>query len=605
MVIGTILAIILKLLLFTLIYENITKYYKTGRITIAWLVIFFVQNTIMIILSVFNYLNRIGLIVAYLSCCVSIYLIGRNNNVHEMKYKQGQYDFNKEYVLGGVLLFGAFLLRSLFFYDTTEDALIQGMPKLAFIQQHQSLFVKYDSATINTFSNECLGELNGLYYLLMSGEDRTALFGNAEVFLFIVCSFYYITCVFYNKGKYKGTMAFSMVTLPVVTGISMTIKTDLIAMAVFPLAVCFYTQYIYSRRKEYLYVTLLALAASSGAKISLLPATGLLLISLVIFYIKYENKEIRPVLSGIVYFLVFNYRYITNWIQYGNPFQRALNEKAEITAENFFNALSGILLEFNELPEMLNTYKKYASNNWVVNKGTGYAGYILLLIIIIAVGYFFTNKSNSKVRLETRYIYLPIIGGFLFFMFSTKWYAWSFRYVAPYVILLFFESIRVFQLVEVCHRNAGVAVIRALFLASILNALSVFRWGQAYPYSVVDAQYMSKTERKLIYSSLIKSDDLVQIPELMNILENGGRALVYDTFSYPYYHFFGDNHCVYVDLAYDEDALIEQYSKKDYDFLVIATSKDDTSNYANSYNYFTDLGYDVYETTAGIIFINN
>lgn len=101
---------------------------------------------------------------------------------------------------------------------------------------------------------------------------------------------------------------------------------------------------------------------------------------------------------------------------------------------------------------------------------------------------------------------------------------------------------------------------------------SIFRWGQAFPYTIKESYSMTSTEKKMKCLSIPKAQDLMNIPGLLEIFSNGGRGLVYDTFSYPYYQFFGDNNCVSIDLAYDEDCLIKYANDRNYDFYVIATT---------------------------------
>lgn len=609
MVICMMIGLVLKCALIGSIYL-LTRHYYRSRLesfVIAWLGMFGVQNLIMCILSFGNHLNAVGLVTGMCICIIIFLLFTYKYREKEIVSCQRTVSLNKEAVLiiilFGVLFFGL-CMRPLFYYDTTEDALVQGMAKLAFFQQHESLFVKYDTLTINTFSNEWLGELNGLYYLIFTGKDMAATYGNVEIYLFVSIVFLYVIGIYGYHGKHTFAYAFLACTLPVVTGVSMTIKTDLIAIALLPLAVAFLMEYYQNESSELLFAAITALGATAGAKIAVLPAAGLLLIALVIYYLKKAEKHpVFPVIFGAFWFVVFCSRYVINLVQYGNPFQRIESEKATFSFWHLWGSIIGIVGEFNEIPELLATLPKYSSWNWVVNKGTGYAGYILAFIFLITL--FLAIKQKVQRTSLFCYVALPILGGITFFMLSTVWQRWSFRYVAPYIMILYFFCIGKSAKLEDRFCKSVTFFSCIIILASTMNAISAFRWGQAFPYTINESYNMSSTEKKMWCSSAAQYKDLIDIPELMEIFSNGGTGLVFDTYSYPYYQFFGDDHCVWIDLAYDEECLIQQAEDRDYDFYVIATTKEDTVNYRNAKLFFSQNGCTMHETSNGLIFVKN
>ena len=606
-VVGMITGLILKGGIICSLYLLTRQFYRSRLecLVISWLGMFGVQNLIMCILSFGSRLNIVGVAMG-MCVCIIIFLL------FAYKYRNKKRICNEETVVLDkesvvilflfAVLFLALCVRPLFYYDTTEDALIQGMTKLAFFQQHESLFTKYDSLTINTFSNEWLGELNGLYYLVFTGKDMAIAYGNIEIYLFLAVVFVYLIGIYGYRGKHTFAYAFLACTLPVVTGIAMTIKTDLIAIALLPLAVGFLMEYYKSESPELLFVAIVSLGAAAGAKIAVLPAAGLLLIALILYYFKNAKKRpVFPVIFGGFWFAVFCSRYIVNLVQYGNPFQRIASEKATFSLVHLWKSMVGIAGEFNEIPELLNTLPKYSSWNWVVNKGVGYAGYILIFVFLITI---LKIKKKHDIQFY-KYIAMPIIGGLFFFMMSTEWQRWSFRYVAPYVIVALFLCIGKSGDMELRYCKLTNFFACIIILASTMNAVSAFRWGQAFPYTISESYGMTSTEKKLKCSTTAQYQDLVSIDEVMQIFTSGGTGLVFDSYSYPYYQFFGDDHCVWIDLAYDEDKLIEQAYDKDYDFYVIATTKEDTVNYKKAKAFFCQNGCNMYETSNGLIFVKN
>lgn len=619
MIFRLILAIVLKIFLIYTCYKAAKRFYHSRLEAgiVAYLISHVMQNTILLILSPFHWVTATGIAVGYL-------VFGSVLILWEVLYskKHGSPDpFQKAerlncsgtiVVLLTSILFIAFIVRPFFYFDTTDDALIQGMPKLAFIEQHRSLFVHYDSLTINTFSNEWLGEMNGLFYMLIVGQEFAVGFGNAEIFVFLAFATLYCVSAYGYRGKYRYIIAFTVFTLPVILGLVMTIKTDLFSIILLPLTVAFLLHYYKEEQPEYLFASILCIGATAASKISVVPGAGLLLIALVLFYFLKGKKPVLPVVYSTVMAGILCNRYVINLFQYGNPVQRALNEKMQISSTNLKNSLLGCWGEFFEVKELIQTLKPWSSSNWVLTKGLGYFGLACLLVLIGSLVVRLLQYKSCKLnRVNLLCIVLPILLGFLFFCCSSIWYDWSFRYVVPYVLVAFFAAIAFLGRVEEQYdgnqkkfKRVLCTIIATVFLIlGSANSMSVFRYGQAIPYIPSSAKNMSLTQKKLVYSSLPKYADLSQHREVIDVLENGGKCLLFDTFSYAYYHWFGDGHCVEVDLAYDEADLITQAFDEDYDIYVIATTLEDAKNYPNARAFFAAHGYKCLETTSGLIFI--
>ncbi len=617
MIIGLFLAVLLKMVLLSGCYAFVRPFFRTRleSAVLTYLASLVVQNGVFLLLSPFHRLTPLGIVLGYLLCAGVLwtFALWMRKKKEDNTSSKTSIAFRLSFTDGVALflfalLFVGLLLRPFFYFDTTDDALIQGMPKLAFMEQQGTLFVHYDSMTVNTFSNEWLGELNGLYYMLLVGEDMAAGFGNVEMYLFIAVSFVYTVRAFGYRGKYTLPLAFFALSMPVLTGLVMTIKTDLVSIALLPLAAALLMEYYRTQKPSLLFASIVAIGATAASKISVLPGAGLLLIALVIFYFsKAEKKPVRPVLLGALCALVLCNRYVINLFQYGNPFQRALNEKMSFSLANFGRSLIGIKGEFFEAKELIDTLPRWSSSNWVLTKGFGYCGILcLVLFMLAAVFAVLKRKQNEKCGFFLLWIGTPVFLGFCFFCASSVWYDWSFRYVVPYIMVLLFASFAALYRAEEMTegkrtRILSCALVCVLLLGGACNALSLFRTGQAYPYAMSEESF-DKTRKKLAYASSPKYADLAEVPGLLSIFENGGSCLLFDTFSYPYYHFFGDNHCVKVDLAYDEDALIEQAFDKDYTFYVIATTRED-NGYEKARTFFAEHGFVVYETTSGLIFM--
>lgn len=617
MALRLILAVLLKAFLFFGCYRLTKRFFKTVKecCIVSYLCTLVVQNALLLLLSPFRLVTAWGVGIGYfvigvLLLAVDFLCTKRLGAVPRLPRVKRLNATETVIVVLFCLLMVGLIIRPFFYFDTTDDALIQGMPKLAFIQQHGSLFVHYDSLTVNTFSNEWLGELNGLYYMLLAGEDFAAGFGNVEVLLFIAVAALYCTESYGYHGKHRYAIAFSVWTMPVITGLAMTIKTDLLSVILLPLTVAFLVQYYKSESPRLLFASILAVGATAASKISVLPGAGLLLVALVIFYFaKAKKRHAWPVVLGALFSLILCNRYVLNLIQYGNPFQRALNEKMSLSFSNFKNSLVGCVGEFLESKELLQTIGPWSSSNWVLTKGLGYLGLLCLVLFAVALVVWIVRVRRSLLdRKSLVWIAVPVFLGFLFFCASSVWYDWSFRYVAPYILVPFFAVFALLGTYE--EKKSGrvgrvleVALVCCLLLAGTANGISAFRYGQAYPYLYENADGMSDTHKKLAYASSVRYEDLAEQEQVISVLENGGKCLIFDTFSYPYYHFFGNNHCVEVDLAYDEDDLIAKAFEKDYDLYVIATTAEDAENYEEAKSFFASHGFSFCTTSSGVIFM--
>ena len=232
--VGLLLKMILALLVFCLIKR---KYDGHLIYSFSWLFSYALIISGMIVLSFFKALYDTSLIL-YLLIIIFILLLinfSRSNSLignHKVDLKKSIKGlcFNLLPLIVLCTFFIFLVIRNLNYFDTTDDALTQGMTKLAFIQQHATLFAYYDSWTINIFSNEWLGELNGLFYLILTGDDRMVLMGNTEIFLFIIICLLGLIKTFHYKGNQIILLISYFSTLPVITGLAMTLKTDLISI---------------------------------------------------------------------------------------------------------------------------------------------------------------------------------------------------------------------------------------------------------------------------------------------------------------------------------------------------------------------------------------
>lgn len=590
-------SVLLKIMLVWVLYQVLQGILdeKLQAFVMAWIVSYAAMVFSMMVLSPFHLLNRNGLLfmMASIALTTAIIAVRRKKCLKcelglVVKQNERAYRISNWVSLVPILLvFIALVIRSLFYYDTTSDGLMQGMPKLAFIAQDSSLYTRYNTPSVNIFANECLGEMNALYYLLMMQSDHAILLGNAEVWLMSYFLFLFSIRVFGYQGKFAGWLAASCSLVYTVVGLALTIKTDLLATCMPTVAVAMLLNYFRNRTPGNLFSAIAVLGAMAASKISVVPFAGLLLLYLIYHYVfRTEKRFVRPVLAGGACFIVFCNRYVANILQYGNPFVRAANEKVTPSVANFISNLKGLLQGFTEGWFLWNNRTPYSQVNWAITRALGYLGMTVLVMISAC----FVIKMIA-LRHERVHPYAwPIISIFVlslcFFMSSTAWYSWSYRYLAAYVMVVYaYSGAVVFSALQKVKRPwrsiATTAIAVSMISGLILNGFATFRLGQPIPLPLKEEKNIPRVLRKIQFSDYEKMDEWANEEELVYILNNGGNALLTMEFSIPFYMFFGTDHCVHIDMVGNEEELLQKYTTDYYDLVIVASACYDPQNYEN------------------------
>lgn len=596
---NILLSFMVHIVIIACFYKVLKEHYKTQLTCIVFSSIssFILMMSGMLLLSVFNALNRSGLMIFYLIVVVLLCGIALfQNKNRKKKAANTKIEWNYELLISVSIIVILFIILGIWglnYYDTTDDALTQGYPKLYFIMQHQSLFVNYPTETPNIFCNEWLSELNCLYYLLMTGRDQAAIFGNFEILLLTILIFFWAPQYMSREQKNRyPILALSLSTLLVVLGLATTIKTDLFSVGMLLFStVCIY-QYYRNENAQELFWAIIAIALAMASKISLLPGAGLLLIMLIIHFIIYDKKKKEKVpyiiSAGAVSFLICN-RYILNMIYYGTFFKRAENEKISLSFfDNLTKSFKGILSGFNELLVMIPAGKY---GNWSLIKALGSAGWIWGALLIVALIILIKSHSYQKIKKVLWYIDVPLLLGLIFFCSTTTWFGWSYRYIIAYLIVFFVQAyILVFENILNEKTIVKQTINGCLIIAACFNIYScLFVSGQILPYSMQDASNLNWIEKKLYFSSWIKSNFFMENEEVRNVLEHEGKGLIYLGFSAPSSPLFGENGCVTIDLVDDCYKLLEH---EGYDFYAIVDPANNEGNNYNDYvNYFEKEDY--------------
>ena len=603
-----------------IILKNYIHHYLSAFLY-SYIIVDLLIYLILLLLSIGNNLTKINLITSLIIFFLLLltYLIFLNH--------RGSFNFrNLQSILpsiieficnwGNILAITIFLLlffRSLYFYDATDDGLAYELPRLSLFAQNHSLFTFYHTQTINIFSNEWLGELNALYYLIISNIDQSTSFGNAENWLLVYLIFYWSLDIYGYTANNKSIYAIFLCTFPIVLGLAMTNKTDLIAIGtmVFTTA-CLYRYYKKNDKYSFL-IAIISLGLIAGSKISLVPTAGLLFICILYNEIVIDKKFFTKLLIGLLTYGISCSRYIINLVQYGNPFQRALSEKLFFSINSLIeNAHNLIISPF----EIINIIHNIGSppNIWILNKKFGYGWpifiFFLLLIVIFGIRYqtkykTITNMLHSK---QIKYILFPIMLSSIIFMTSTQWYDWSFRYYVPWLLAIFTPilsfMLAFYKKYSLFNNKIPIVIFISIFtlITIILNLTFSFRIREAVPSNITTAINANQLQRKLAFQNY-HYDELKKIPNLLNILKAPGNILILDTFASPIYQFMGDNHCLKTDLVSSDNELLNIYNKKNYNLIIIATLNYDSIKYQDIEKQLFTENYSEYITSFGAIFI--
>lgn len=445
---GTLAVFVLKFLFVLLICGLLNRIKVRGiNFAIAWMMTYLCEIAWMCLLSFMQRLYARELI---LVCVVSLFIV----SVLAIKTKlHGKYVndsnvlsfcFSDVIPLTIMIMFCVFCIaRSFVYFDTTWDALTYEMPRIFLYATNGSLFVDMHSLSKNIMVNEWNGELNAVFYRVITDDNISIPLGNIEIYFYSFVSWLMLGKDMYKEKKYGIYLAYVVMFMPVVVFLAFTCKSDLLAMMTFPLfvvMVLFYWKGLREGKDDsvLLYGIIIVGAVSSGARITVIPAVGMVMLLLLgeLFIRKKYVEGVRAIVCAIISYLIGWIRYILNLIYYGNPFERVdvSNEKLEPNVDRLFVTLS----DFVEDTVLGENVFAHEGTMWALNKDAGFIGAFVLVGIIIALIYIIYRFAQKKELVKKYFRELSLFACLLsvvVFMFcSMDYFSWSFRYFAPYFI---------------------------------------------------------------------------------------------------------------------------------------------------------------------------
>ncbi len=500
-----------------------------------------------------------------------------------------------------MLAFSAFAYRSIYFFDTSWDALTYEIPRVLFWAQRSSLFISEPTKMLNIFANEWNGELNGLSYLLLTGNDQGVNFGNAEIWLFSCLGYAWFGGIFGVPHRFRFLFGLVLASLPPIFALSMTVKGDLLAITCFVVAVGWVYRYFHEDKSRlFVILAYASFGLAVGAKIVVAVSVALIIAILFINEMKSlrgSNKEKKKLVilscfAGGALFLVGCSRYIVNLFTYGNPIIRL--EKANALLTNLLDNIQNIGYSYFDI------FSKKLWHGFVWTLGFNY-GFAIIIVIAALIMLILSKKSpfvknvqqneaetHSGILFRVKnYLTLiirnkpyqvivscAIILGFFPLSLSTVWYPWSLRYFVPWIqILLACFLVIVFKKASFFEKSR-VPVITLGIIFIILSCVHfsiMFRHGEGRVGSFKQARGRSQIERKTaLHPYLILSNGNIPDQKKINLKKlKIKKILILNYMDSAILQYFGDNREIWVDLSDSMSTFLSRSQTVEYGMVAI------------------------------------
>ena len=464
-------------------------------IVFGWIGVNLVINSLLLLASVFQSVSNV---IIWISL---IMIIGLNISFIDPKkildtFNKCPHSKNLPIIFALAITVGL-LYRSLYFYDTSWDALVYGMPRLGFWVSSESLFLHYPTEVVNIFANEWNAELLALSGWLVTGSSMGALAGSVETWLL---GFFCVIAALRELGTSRNLsiyISLLILTSPICLGLAMAIKGDLLAALL--ISVGFFT--LCSTSGDRLHRTAWSISVISfaaGAKVTTIPIAGLLIAYgiFVLFQLKAGLKLIAILTLGCSIALS---RYFVNLVVYSNPLKRVDGEKTFFGWNTMSENIRGISTKLLEMNIQTPGYEL-----GVMGMGGGLLSFFTLLCLISG----FLRQSPAP-KLPTAPLVSLFVGS-LFILSSIPWQPWSLRYhlawIIPGIIIII-----VFGL------NGRIRSWLVSLVCSVIIAICGFQWytawrsQEAFPVSFREARNQNYLERKLASHPYLISEVIEEI----------------------------------------------------------------------------------------------
>lgn len=591
---------------------------RCGMIT-AWAFVYLYEISLMLILSFGSHLTRLSLWILFLISGVGLYsvciYIEKKSNiaiyenaanktrkmsvrVHKVLDNKSSEIENEKIVISLlILIVGFWMIRSFVYFDTTYDALCYEMPRIFQFSTGKSLFINQNAIASNIFVNEWNGELNAVFYRILTGDNISISFGNIEILFYGMLSCYELGRAWLKKHQYLLALAF--ISMPVNVFLCFTVKSDLLACICLPIFILMLFLYWKTERDgKSDYVLLIGSitvgALGTGARITLIPAVGLAMLVLLAFLFK-RGAGVKKLmcLLGITaaVYLVGWSRYALNFIYYGNPFARVdvPNEKIAFSLARLVTTSKAYILD---LISASNIFTEGSGTGWALERDMGIigpfvvVGAIYLLIYVVIWGVKVIRQKKWKCYWAETAIVVGVIGCFVLLLGAMDYYRWSFRYYMPYLGVVAFAIIVVLDNRSSSdikckdmwgiHKNYSI-ISHGLVLLIALNLISTvalsYKVGEVTGSDWNTMLQKTEIERRFAFHPYF----LDEYRDTYEYIKNDSYVLACTGINEISEHVYGDNasnHVVYTDM----ENLQKELSEKEWDAVLVTSGFEDALN---------------------------
>jgi len=346
---------------------------------------------------------------------------------------------------GIIIVFVYYCWHSLYFYDTSADALSYGLTRIQLYAHYHTLFINQPTISFNIFSNEWNGELSALYYVLATDNLQAATFANAEIWLLLSLSFCYFAEIFKVPARFRVLFGFAFASAPVFLGLAMLVKGDLLSIAAFLLGGCYILRMYSDRYNAFcFFAAMTAFSISGGAKLTTIVSVGLF-----IFFAFYKfilssrlniHRKISFSLLVILFVMINNSRYVANLFVYKNTFKHV--EPAHFNIGNVFKNFVHIIINTADL---LYATIPFPAFFFVISPGFLWLLPMILSSFAITCFFIFKRKSFEPLQLvifrkltimQMIFLASAFFIGLIVLMSSQSWYITSYRYFVSWIVFL-------------------------------------------------------------------------------------------------------------------------------------------------------------------------
>jgi hypothetical protein len=480
--------------------------------------------------------------------------------------------------------FAAVFVHGVYFYDTTDDALYYGLSRIAYWYQHHSLLAFDQTDAVHLFAFEWNGELNGLFYFLLTGSDRSISLGNLEFLIVLALALIFLLKSFSVDGTSSLAIAFLFLLVPASFVLSMTVKGDLAAELGSLLGLAWTIRSLSQEKQRAASLwSITAFSWAAGAKITALPLCfPLILLHSVMLLRARVGVTFWATAAGFVGLNLA--RKLINVLQFGSLLSDlSASERPVLTVDHFLTNARGLLSSL--------FYRGVEPNQYfALFHDFGFIGIISVAMAIAALAqaqaWPIPFARNNALR--SAIVLVIFFGSLIFVMAGLPWFTWSSRYFLPWVIpALLIPFTVVFAGPDASAGSRREMAQVGLVLLGLLHFYVVFRPSEITPGISLRAAFSRALVSTDMERKLAARASNIEIFSKYLTPANGRRPLRILVLTGPgtiLFPLWGNNAHNTVEFAASDELLKQAMAKRLYD-LVVAWSKLPLADFQQEPNY--------------------